>query len=42
MNLTDKDYVIVCGDFGLCWTKDKTFDYNCKNFEQKAYTTLWV
>lgn len=35
-------YVIVCGDLGLCWAKDKTFDYNCKNFKQKSYTTLWV
>ena len=42
MELTADDYVIVCGDLGLCWAKDKTFDYNCKNFEQKSYTTLWV
>lgn len=32
MELTADDYVIVCGDLGLCWAKDKTFDYNCKNF----------
>lgn len=42
MELTADDYVIVCGDLGLCWAKDKTFDYNCKNFKQKSYTTLWV
>ena len=42
MELTADDYVIVCGDLGLCWAKDKTFDYNCKNFQQKSYTTLWV
>ena len=42
MELTADDYVIVCGDLGLCWAKDKTFDYNCKTFEQKSYTTLWV
>jgi hypothetical protein len=42
MDLTDKDYMIVCGDFGLCWSKDKTFEYNCRIFEQKEYTTLWV
>lgn len=42
MELTDNDYVIVCGNLGLCLAKDKTFDYNCKNFEQKSYTILWV
>ena len=34
MELTADDYVIVCGDLGLCWAKDKTVDYNCKNFQQ--------
>lgn len=42
MELDEKDHVIVCGDFGLCWAKDKTFDYNCKNFAEKKYTILWV
>lgn len=42
MELTDKDYVIICGDFGLCWAKDRTFDYNCKHFGQKEYTILWI
>jgi hypothetical protein len=42
MDLTDKDYMIVCGDLGLCWAKDKTFEYNCRIFEQKEHTTLWV
>lgn len=42
MELTDQDYMIVCGDFGLCWAKDGTFAYHCKNFEQKPYTILWV
>lgn len=40
--LTEQDYIIVCGDFGLCWVKDKTFEYHCKNFRQKQYTILWV
>ncbi len=40
--LTEKDYVIICGDFGLCWAKDRTFDYNCKFFAEKKYTVLWV
>ena len=27
--LTEKDMVIVCGDFGLLWSKyDKTLEYN--------------
>ena len=40
--LTEKDYVIVCGDFGLCWAKDGTFEYNRKFFSEKKYTLLWV
>ncbi len=42
LNFTEKDYVIVCGDFGLCWANDRTFDYNCKIFAQKPYTLLWI
>ncbi len=43
MELTQEDYIIICGDFGLCWGKeDKTFEYHCKNFEEKPYTILWV
>lgn len=38
----ENDYVIVCGDFGLCWAKDRTFEYNCRNFSEKKYTILWV
>ena len=42
LELTQEDYIIICGDFGLCWAKDKTFEYHCKNFEEKPYTILWV
>ena len=42
LELTDQDYVIVCGDFGLCWSQDRTFAYNCDNFSKKKYTILWV
>lgn len=42
MELGGNDYVIVCGDFGLCWAKDRTFDYNCENFAKKKYTILWI
>ena len=38
----EKDYIIVCGDLGLCWQKDGTFSYNCRFFEQKDFTLLWV
>ena len=40
--LSEQDYVIICGDFGLCWSKDGTFDYECKLFANKKYTILWV
>ena len=40
--LMEEDYVIICGDFGLCWEKNKTFEYNCKNLAEKKYKILWV
>lgn len=42
LDLTLQDYVIVCGDFGLCWEENKTFAYNCQFFEGKPFTILWV
>lgn len=42
LELTEEDYVIVCGDLGLCWAKNGTFEYDCKNFAEKKYTVLWV
>ena len=42
MEFTEKDFVIVCGDFGLCWEKDGTFDYWCKQLGGKNFTILWV
>ena len=42
MKLTEEDYVIVCGDLGLCWAKDGTFKYYCKIFAQKKFTILWI
>lgn len=41
-NLDGQDYIIVCGDFGLCWEKNRTFDYWCKFFSEKSFTVLWV
>lgn len=40
--LTKKDYVIVCGDFGLCWTRDEEFTYDCEWFSKMPFTLLWV
>ena len=42
LTLTEEDCIIVCGDLGLCWERDKTFDYNCDFFAQKTFTLLWV
>lgn len=42
IKLTAGDSVIVCGDFGLCWERNRTFAYHCKNFAQKPYTVLWI
>ena len=42
LHLTAEDYVIVCGDLGLCWAPDNTFAYHCRFFEEKPYTILWV
>lgn len=42
LDLTENDYVIICGDMGLCWAEDATFRYDCDFFAKKPYTTLWV
>lgn len=42
IELSKNDYVIVCGDFGLCWARDKTFEYNCRFFEERKFTMLWI
>lgn len=42
LNLTEKDYVIVCGDFGLGWKNDGTFKYDCKFLAGKPFTILWI
>ena len=40
--LTEEDYLIVCGDFGICWMPDRSFTYNCRFFDRVPYTVLWV
>ena len=42
VEFTSDDYIIICGDFGLCWQDDRSFTYNCEFFLNKPYTVLWV
>lgn len=36
------DYIIICGDFGLLWAKDKEFQYNLEWLSGLPFTILWV
>lgn len=36
------DFVIVCGDFGLLWARDKEFDYSLDWMSRLPFTILWV
>ncbi len=40
--LTESDYVVVCGDFGLLWAEDETFGYNLKWLSRLPFKILWV
>ena len=40
--LTEEDYLIVCGDFGLCWAKNDEYEKNCHELSNVRYTILWV
>lgn len=40
-NLTKKDYVIICGDFGLIWNNDNEDKYWQKWLEEKPWTTIF-
>ena len=42
LKLTEDDYIIVAGDFGLCWAHDKNFKWNCKWFGERTFKTLWI
>lgn len=44
LNLTKKDYLIICGDFGFIWSKkpDKTEVKWLNWFDKQSYTTLFV
>lgn len=43
-NLTENDYLIICGDFGLVWSaeEDKTEKYYLDILESKPYNILFV
>ncbi len=40
--LTESDYVMICGDFGLLWAEDETFGYNLKWLSRLPFKILWV
>lgn len=40
--LTDQDYVIVCGDLGLLWARDRTLTYYLEWISRLPFTLLWV
>ena len=40
--LTEKDIVSICGDFGLLWSRDKTLEYNLKWMSGLPFKILWV
>lgn len=40
--LTRKDYLIICGDFGLLWDNSKTEKYWLSWLDSKPWTTLWI
>lgn len=43
IHLTESDYVIVCGDFCMCWTREKGyFEKFCEFFSKLPFTVLWV
>ena len=39
--LTRDDYLIVCGDFGLLWQNDKTYQYLLNFYTSRNYTLLF-
>lgn len=40
--LTKKDYMIICGDFGFLWDESKTEKYWLRWLDSKPWTTLWI
>lgn len=40
--LTKDDIVIICGDFGIPWSKDKTDEFQLKELQKRNFTTVFV
>lgn len=40
--MTRNDYVIVLGDFGLLWRKNKTYEHWLNHLSNKKFTLLWI
>lgn len=40
--LTKEDYLVICGDFGLLWEKNRTLIYHLKWMSKLPFTILWV
>lgn len=40
--LKENDFLIVCGDFGLLWKKDREFQYNLKWLSNLPFKILWI
>lgn len=40
--ITKEDYMIICGDFGLLWSKNAEFDYNLKWLGSLPFNILFV
>jgi len=41
-NMTKKDYLIICGDFGGVWGNGRGDNFYLNKLENKNFTTLWV
>ena len=41
-DLTRRDYVIICGDFGLIWDNSSEERYWLRWLDKKPWTTLWI
>lgn len=41
-DLTKDDYLIICGDFGLCWDGSARENWWLNWLSQRPFTTLWI
>lgn len=39
---TEEDHIIICGDFGLLWAKNRELEYNLSWLSALPFTILWV